>query len=212
MAVASRKKNIRVLIADDHPLVAAGLRRYLSMCSGVTIVGHANDGDEAVAMATRLEPDVVLMDVDMPRVDGVEATRRLAKACPITKVVALSALGGEYIEAMTRVGAYGYVRKESPPSEVLAAIRAAVRGRAHFPDRAGTTVHGASTALLSEREREVLALIARGMASKDVAQELSIGVRTAETYRASISKKLGLSGSVALTRFAIAKGLIEPED
>lgn len=213
------RKRIRLLLVDDHPLVREGIRSCLSSHSRLEIVAEAVDGREAVAKAREVRPDVVLMDVNLPRLNGVEATRILRREAPSSKVLALTVHNNrEYVVRMVRAGARGYVLKDASPQELIQAIEAVNAGEAFFsPDVARfvlndyvstsgwAKLHGED---LSEREREVLTLIADGHSNKIAAQMLGLSVRTVETHRARIMKKLAIRNAAGLTKFAISQGLI----
>lgn len=210
---------IRVLIADDHAVVRDGLRALVSAEPGLEVVGEARDGQEAWQQACTLAPDVVVLDLSMPRVGGAEATQRIARDCPGVKVVALTMHEERgYVSRLLKAGAAGYVLKRAASADLVHAIRAVAEGRHYVdPSLAGDLLSGptsrrpdaASVAGLSEREREVLRLIALGHSNKGIAAELEIGVKTVETHRASGMRKLGLTSRVALVRFAAAEGWLQ---
>lgn len=209
---------IRVLIADDHRIVRAGIRSFLENQASIEVVGEAGDGEEAVAMACTLRPDVVLMDINMPRVGGLEAARRIKTDAPDVHVLALTMYDDKrfFVEALT-AGAEGYVLKGADPAELLAAIRAATRGEVYLtPGQAKLLLAGysggadkpESTGLdvLSVRERQVLRLIAEGLTGKEIAERLFLSPNTVERHRTNIMNKLGLRNRAELIRFAIEKG------
>lgn len=185
------------------------------------IVGEAADGDEALRKTHELEPDVVLMDVNMPRMDGLAVTELLRRETPKVKVLVLSMHNNqEFIFRIIQAGAHGYISKEAPPAELMRAIESVVAGEPFFtPEIAKAALnHLVSSggkkepfAQLTNREREVLALIAEGQSNKEIANRLGIGVRTIETHRERIMRRLGIHSVAGLTKFAIANGLVSLE-
>jgi DNA-binding NarL/FixJ family response regulator len=208
---------IRVLIVDDHRIVRAGIRSFLENQSGIDVVGEAGDGAEAVAMARSLRPDVVLLDISMPGMGGLEATRRIKADVPDVHVLALTMYDDKrfFLEALT-AGAEGYVLKGADPAELLAAMHSAARGEVYLtPGQAklllagysgGTDKAQGTLAALSARERQVLALIAEGLTGKEIAERLFLSPNTVERHRTNIMNKLGLRNRAELIRFAIEKG------
>jgi two-component system, NarL family, nitrate/nitrite response regulator NarL len=209
---SSRRKG-RVLLVDDHPLVVAGLRSELEQRGTVRVVGTAADGMEAIRLARELSPDLIIMDVALPGVDGVEATRLLRRTCPNAKVLGFSMHEGtRYARDMARAGAWGYVPKSAEPAEVLRAVEDILNGQQHFPQNAtsASSVEGGLPPNLSRRELEVLTLIAEGHSNKEVASRLGIGVRTVETHRERVMRKLDVQGTAGLTKWAVSHGLVDP--
>jgi DNA-binding NarL/FixJ family response regulator len=212
------KQKIKILVADDHPVVRRGLQSCLARESRLKIVGEAADGDEALRKTHELEPDVVLMDVNMPRMDGLAVTELLRKEAPAVKVLVLSMHNNqEFIFRIIQAGAHGYVSKEAPPEELLRAIESVFAGEPFFtPEIAKAALNQLVTSggkkepftQLTNREREVLALIAEGQSNKEIANRLGIGVRTIETHRERIMRRLGIHSVAGLTKFAIANGLV----
>ena len=209
---------IRVLVVDDHAVVRAGLRRILDAEDDVETVGEAPDGERAVFEAMQLQPDVVLMDVVMPGKSGIEATRAVLQAVPVTKVLVLSMQDDpRYVREAFDAGASGYVMKEAADDEVVDAIRAVAAGQRYLHPTLGARLLAAESEErrraaedpLSEREREVLRLLALGHTNHEIAKLLYISVRTAETHRAHIMRKLDLSSRAELVRYALAEGLLE---
>jgi DNA-binding NarL/FixJ family response regulator len=207
-----------VLLADDHAVVRDGLRALLESGQDLQVVGVAGNGREAVTEAQRLHPDIVIMDIAMPELDGVEATRRIAEKCPDTRVLILSMyLSAEHIHRALQAGAQGYVLKESAGDEVIEAIRALRAGKRYLSHRItetmiddylrdGTNVSPLDS--LSLRERDVLQLVVEGNTNVAIAQKLSLSPKTVETYRARIMRKLKVRDTVELVKFAMRHGLI----
>jgi DNA-binding NarL/FixJ family response regulator len=215
--LSTTKDKIKVLIVDDHPVVRKGMEAYLARQPGLKLVGEACDGEEAIRKARELAPDVVLLDLDLPRISGLTVTEQLRKEVPNLKILILSIhKNQESLFRMIEAGAHGYVSKGAPPEEVLQAIQTVHEGQVVFsPEIARAALNQIvnsrgrqePSAQLSVREREVLALIAEGLSNKEIASRLEIGVRTAETHRERIMRKLGIHTIAGLTRFAIQYGV-----
>jgi two-component system response regulator NreC len=210
---------IRILLADDHPLVRQGIRALLERDPELGIVGEAQDGQAAVHLAERLQPDVAILDIAMPKLSGLEALEKIRKISPKTKVLLLSMFAdGEYILKAARAGAAGYLLKEGLAEELEEAIHIACKRDQFYLSRAITNRwlrrlierDKPPKELLTPREREVLALIARGLTNKEIAVELGISVKTVETHRTKLMEKLDLHTTAGLVRYAIAKGFVEP--
>jgi DNA-binding NarL/FixJ family response regulator len=215
-----------VLIADDQALVRVGLRKILEAEPDLGVVGEAADGEEAIGEARRLGPDVVLMDIRMPVLDGIEATRRLVQAHPGTRVLILTTFGLDtYVYEALRAGASGFMLKDAPPEEIAAAVRIVASGEAllapavtravveEFARRPVPKEPAALPAVLSEltpREREVLDLLARGLSNPEICAQLVITEATAKTHVARILQKLGLRDRVQVVIYAYETGLIAP--
>jgi len=212
---------IRLLLADDHAVVRSGLRMLLQAQPDMVIIGEAETGQEAVQRAVELAPDVVLMDIEMPGMNGIEATRRIKAEAPATAVLALTMYeDDQYFFEMLRAGASGYVPKRAAPDELVSAIRAAGRGEVFlYPSLAGRLVKdylqrgpaGESDAQndeLTPREQEVLTLIAEGYSNNEIADQLVISAKTVDRHRENIMRKLNLHNRVDLVKYALRKGLI----
>lgn len=230
--------NIRVLLVDDHAILREGIRYLLSASGEVDVVGEAQDGVEALEMVQSLKPDAVLMDIAMPRMNGIEATKELKKRHPELPVLILSMYDSEeYVLPILKAGASGYVLKRSAAQELVNALKAVVSGQVILhPDVARTVMEnihqgaqapagGASPAQqqrdgamhpqleqLTEREREVLTLIARGLTNQQIGDKLFISIKTVQAHRANLMEKLDLHDAVELTKFAIRTGLVSLDD
>jgi len=219
--VSLGKDKITILIADDHPVVRKGLHSCLARQERLKIVAEAADGDEALRRTRELVPDVVLLDISMPRMNGLEVTEALRKEVPQVKVLILSVHSNkEYVFRIIQAGAHGYISKEASPEELMRAIETVYAGEPFFsPEIARAALNQLVSsggqkdpfAQLTEREREVLTLIASGRSNKEIAMRLGIGVRTIETHRERIMRRLGIHSVAGLTKFAIANGLISLE-
>ena len=208
---------IRVLLAEDHQTIREGLRLIINGQPDMEVVGEADDGAVAVARAQELLPDVVIMDVSMPNLNGLQATARLKACCPQVKVLTLTRHSdGGYLQELLRAGVSGYVLKQSQSSELLAGIRAIAAG-GKYPGsvsrREGHARVGAAaratheqSATLSPREEEVVRLIAWGFSNKEIAGRLELSVKTVETHKANAMQKLGMRSRIDVVRFAIIKG------
>ena len=215
-------KKIRVLLADDHNLIRAGLRRVVESQPDFIVAGEAEDGRQAVAMAEQLKPDVAVMDIGMPLLNGIEAARQIRAALPETQIVMLSMHSDEgYVLRALKAGAKAYLLKDSAEADLARAIHAAAEGKSFFSPAVGKVLledymrkmerTGAedSYELLTPREREVLQLVAEGKSSKEVANLLDLSVYTVETHRARVMQKLNLHGIPELTLYAVRKGIIQ---
>ena len=207
---------IRVLVADDHAVVREGLRTFLGLQDGIEVVGEAADGEQAVAEARRLAPDVVLMDLVMPGLDGVGAMRRLRESLPGARVIVLTSFGDdERLLPAIQAGAAGYLLKDAAPADLARAVRLAHRGEALLdPSVAARLVDAlaqprgaAATEPLTPREREVLALVARGFANKRIARELGIAEKTVKTHVGHVLAKLGVADRTQAAVHAVRAGL-----
>lgn len=215
-------KTIQILIADDHSLVRAGFRSLLEKLDGCEVVADVGDGREALRLTEQLQPDVVLMDVKMPGLNGLEATARISRDFPNVRVVMLSMYTNEeYVIQALRAGAAGYLLKDAAITELQLAVQAAVRGEMYLSPAISKRVlmdyvklvggGGGMLDALTARQREVLQLIAEGRSVKEIAQLLQISVKTAEAHRTQIMERLDIHDVTGLVRFAIRAGLVTPE-
>ena len=210
-------KRIRILLADDHAVVRQGFKMILDAQADMEIVGQAANGRQAVDLAEQLRPDVVVMDVSMPELNGIEATRRLASSLPHARVIALSMhKDSVYVREILRAGARGYLLKDSGAADLVAAIRAVASGESYLSPAVSNAVlddyrrHATNPIdLLTSREREVLQLLAEGKTNKEIAGVLNLSVYTVEAHRGRIMEKLNLHSIGELVRFAVRSGLIE---
>ena len=208
---------IRVFLADDHTMVRQGFRLILSSQPDIEIVGEAGNGRQAVELAEKLHPDVIVMDVAMPELNGIEATRRLAASSPRSRVLALSMhKDSVYVREILRAGARGYLLKDSIDSDLVNAVRAVARGDGYLSPGVSDAVlsdyrrHVTDPLdLLTSREREVLQLIAEGKTNKEIASSLKLSVYTVDAHRGRIMEKLNLHSTGELVRFAVRNGLID---
>jgi two-component system, NarL family, response regulator NreC len=220
--MASLKPKIRVLIADDHAILRSGLKLLVNSQDDLEVVAEAADGQQAVDRAREKKPDVVLLDLSMPRSGGMEALPRIAKECQQTRVVVLTMLDdAAYLRSALAAGASGYVLKRSVDSDLLTAIRAVHRGGVFIdPSLADTLIQDVMPArasrrrkptLLSDRELQVLRLIASGYTSRQIAAQIFVSAKTVETYRSRLLEKLALKTRSDLVRYAIQMGLLNPD-
>jgi DNA-binding NarL/FixJ family response regulator len=203
---------IRVLIADDHLVVRQGLRTFLDLQPDIEVVAEAGDGAEALAAAVEHEPDVVLIDLVMPNVDGIEAIRGLRERVPAARAIVLSSfIDDEKLFPAVRAGAAGYLLKDVQPQELVEAIRTVHGGGALLhPKVASRLLEDMATDPLTPREREVLSLIGRGMANKVIARELSLSEKTVKAHVSSILAKLGVTDRTQAALYAVRAGLVSP--
>lgn len=211
---------IRVLIADDHPVVRQGLRGFLETYADITVIAEADNGAQAVALALEHVPDVILMDLLMPEMDGVEAIEQIVASSPATRIIVLTSYTeDEYLLPAMRAGAMGYQLKDADPEDLVSAIRAAARGQTTLhPSVAARLVRGVdhpgedSLADLSERELDVLRLIARGMSNKEIAKELVISEGTVKSHVSNILSKLHLAHRTQAALYALKRRLVPLDD
>lgn len=217
---------IKVLLAEDHTIVRKGLRSLLDKETGIEVVGEAEDGREAVKRAEELLPDVVVMDISMPGLNGLEATRQLKKHFPGMKIIILTVYANEeYVYQSLKAGVSGYLIKSAAPTDLVAAIHAAMRGESYLSPSISRTVIDeyirqaqkmpeveGSFETLTQREREVLQLMAEGRTTKEIADLLYISIKTVETHRINLKEKLNLQNTAELIQYAIRKGLVVKSD
>jgi len=210
---------ITVLLAEDHTIVRKGLRALLEAEAGIAVVAEAEDGRAAIRLAQQRRPDVVVMDISMPGLNGIEATRLIKAQLPDTKVLILTRHTDEtYVHAILEAGAAGYIVKKAAPVELIAAIRAVYHGDVFLgPEAAGIVMADNDWATptpedryttLTPREREVLQLVAEGHPNREIADVLHISVKTVENHKASLMNKLGVHSTAELTQYAIRRGVI----
>lgn len=208
---------IRILLADDHTVVRQGFKMILSAQPDMEVVGEASNGVEAVQQAQKWKPDVAVIDVTMPELNGIEATRRIGEISPRTRVLALSMhKDAVYVREILRAGARGYLLKDSIDSDMLAAVRAVAAGQGYLSPAVSDAVlsdyrrHVTDPLdLLTSREREVLQLIAEGKTNKEIANVLKLSVYTVEAHRGRVMEKLNLHSTGELVRFAVRHGLVD---
>ncbi len=208
---------IKILLADDHTIVRQGLKLIISSHADLQVIGEAANGREVLELAEKLKPDVILMDVAMPELNGIEATRRLRDVSPRTKVLVLSMhKEAVYVREILKAGARGYILKDAIDTELISAIQSVARGDGYIsPAISGTLLSDYRQNitnpldLLSSREREVLQLIAEGKTNKEVATRLNLSVYTVDSHRGKIMEKLNLHSTGELVRFAMKQGLVD---
>jgi len=213
---------IAVLLADDHAVVREGLRALLAVEEDIEIVGEAQDGREAVELTRKTSPDVVVMDLAMPVLNGLEATRQILKRVPTTRVLVLTSYADdECVSQLTQAGATGYLTKQAAANDLVQAIRAVRRGKAfyspdiaeHLRDRHSASLKGGELPKkrreLTEREAEVLQLVAEGFSNKEIASDLGISIKTVDKHRQTVMNKLDIHETAGLTRYAISRGMVQ---
>ena len=211
-----QSKKIRVLLADDHAILRRGVRMLIGSQPDMEVVGEAKTGREAIEEARRLKPDVVVMDISMSDLNGIEGTRQICAELPYTKVIGLSMhKDSVYVREILRAGARGYLLKDSDDEDLIRAIRAVARGEAFLSPAISDAVlsdyrkHVVNPVdLLTSREREVLAMIAEGKTNKEIANALNLSVYTVESHRGSVMEKLNLHNTGDIVRFALRNGLV----
>ncbi|MFM2125144.1 MAG: hypothetical protein RL328_1595 [Acidobacteriota bacterium] len=210
-------RRTRILLADDHSVVRHGFRRILEAQEDMEVVGEVSNGREAVEQSEQLQPDIIIMDVTMPELNGIEATRRIAEVAPRARVLALSMhRDSVYVREILRAGARGYLLKDSGEADFIAAVRSVARGEGYLSPAVSDAVlsdyrkHVTNPIdLLTSREREVLQLVAEGKSNKEIATSLQLSVYTVEAHRGKIMEKLNLHSASELVRFAIRNGIID---
>ena len=214
--------NIRIVLADDHPLIRAGIRALLNSIAEVEVVGEASNGREALELIAQHQPQVAIMDISMPEMNGLETTRRITHDFPDVRVLIVSMHATEeYVCHALRAGAMGYLLKDAETEELALAIQAVFNGQMYltpavskesldrYMQRLGNEADGAD--ILTPRQREVLQLIAEGRTTKEIARVLGISVKTVETHRAQLTARLNIDDIPGLVRYAMRTGLISPE-
>ena len=210
---------LRIMLADDHETVREGLKMIVNAQDDMEVVGFAGDGCEAVAKAQELLPDVLVMDISMPKLNGLKATMKLTEVCPQVKVLTLSRHADDgYIRGLLAAGACAYVLKQSAPSELIHAIRAVAAGGKYIDPKLATKVigdfsdrgsRGEAKGNLSDRESEVLRLLSIGYSNKEIAARLSLSVKTIEVHKANAMRKLNITSRIDLVRYAIFQGWLQ---
>lgn len=215
---------IRILLADDHQITRSGLRALLEQQPNMTVAGEADNGRLAVRMAAELKPDVIVMDINMPELNGIEASRQIKAELPDIKIIALSMHSDKrYVAGMLKAGVSGYLLKNCAFDELVAAINSVMRHQSYLSPAIADTVmkdyasilEGADqsmTSLLSSREREVLQLIAEGLSTRDISERIHVSIKTVETHRQQIMRKLNAKSVAELTKIAVREGLTSLEE
>ena len=217
----SKTRKIRVLLAEDHPLMREGIRSSIAAHSGLALAGEATNGLEAIELADTTRPDVILMDLNLPRLNGIEATRAIIARNPAIRIIALSVHNSrEYVQQFLRAGARGYLTKDSAPAEMLQAINRVMVGERYFSEDVARFmvddyVTGARSrgrpfgeGGITDREREVLILVAQSMSSRQIAEKLGVSLRTVTTHRERLMRKLDVHTTAALVRYASENGFV----
>lgn len=216
-------QKITILLAEDHTIVRQGFRLLLEAEADITIVGEAANGRQAVQLVKKLRPNIVIMDIAMPQLNGLEATRQIVRDCPSTRVLVLSCYSDdEYVNQLTEAGAAGYLLKQTAAADLIKAIREAKQGNAFFSPAISkrlieryreTLLKGFPVKkeidLLTSRQVEVLQLVAEGRPNKQIAAELNVSVKTVQNHRQQLMKKLDIHETAGLTRYAISKGIVK---
>lgn len=213
---------IKILLCDDHRIFREGLKTLINGRKGMRVIGEAADGAEGVKKARQLEPDIVIMDISMPGLNGIEAARKIAGELRHTRIIALSMHSDRrFVTEALKAGAGAYLLKDSAFEELSSAIHSVASGKTYLDPAVASTVvkeyvglssgaHRSSFSTLSPREREVLQLIAEGVPTKQMASDLKVSVKTIETHRKKIMEKLGISSIAGLTKYAVREGLTSP--
>ncbi len=214
-------KPLRIILAEDHETVREGLKLIISAQPDMDVISEVGDGRAAVDEAVRLEPDIVIMDISMPKLNGLKSTEKLKQCCPQVKVLALTRHKDDgYLQQVLRAGASGYVLKQSPPAELIHAIRAIAAGGKYLDPAVAGKVMGTyvgpskftasgSGETLTDREGQVLRLIALGYTNKEIAAQLDLSVKTVEAHKANSMRKLNMSSRIDIVRYAMLEGWLE---
>lgn len=208
-------RKVSIILVDDHPVVREGIRSYISRSAHLDVVGEAANGTEAIQLAKRLKPQIILMDINMPGMNGLDATALLRDQVPASKILILTVHDSrEYVQEIARAGAHGYVLKDAPPGQLLEAIERLANGRKFFSPGIAEHLLDAKEkpkeTELSPRERQVLIWITQGFSTKEIAQKMNLSVNSARTYRKRLTRKLNLQGTTELTRYAVERKMIPP--
>ena len=214
-------EKLRILLAEDHEIVRAGVKMLVDSQPDMTVVGEANNGEIAVKKATELMPDIVVMDISMPTLNGLKATKKIKQVSSKIKILTLSRHTDDaYLQQLLKAGANGYVLKQSAPTELINAIRAVAAGKSYLDPtltekvmdgyvRQSTAIASASKVEMSDRETEVIRLIAWGHSNKEIAVRLELSVKTIEAHKANAMRKLGFNSRIDIVRYAILQGWLE---
>ena len=206
---------IRVMLVDDHQLVRDGLRARLGDVPEITIVGEAGNAKNALALALELNPNLILIDVRLPDMSGIELTAKLVDLLPDTRIMILSMFDNrEYVLSAIRAGACGYVLKDTPSGEIISAIKSVANGGVYFSSALAAVIAGIgdTSKLLTDREREVLIYLAQGEVNKSIAKKMDVSVRTVEAHRLNLRRKLNIDTAAGLTKYALEQGWITISD
>jgi DNA-binding NarL/FixJ family response regulator len=213
---SAKQKTIRILIADDHKMFRQGLMRMLDDQGDITVVGEAKTGREAIRLSAELAPDIILMDISLPDIDGIAATKRILDKAPTARVIALSMHSAQdFIQNMMRSGARGYLTKDCEFKELLRAVHSVYQGQSYLcPGVAGVVIesyvrrnNNSAGSHLTDRERDVLRYVAEGLSTKKIAANMNVSTKTVETHRRQIMRKLDIFSVPQLTKYAIRQGL-----
>lgn len=214
-------KNLRIILADDHEIVREGIKLLVNSQIDMQVVGEAGNGAAVIELAKSLAPDVVLMDISMPELNGLKATKRLKQSCPQVKVLALTRHTDDgYLQQLIQAGADGYILKQSAPTELINAIRTVAAGRSYLDPtltervmggyvRRATALSHASKVEITDRESEIIRHIAWGYSNKEIAAKSQISVKTVEAHKANAMRKLGINSRIDIVRYAILQGWLQ---
>lgn len=214
-------EKLRILLAEDHEIVRAGVKMLVDAQSDMTVVGEANNGDLAIKKAAELSPDIIVMDISMPGLNGLKAAKKIKQIAPKTKILTLTRHTDDgYLQQLLKAGVNGYVLKQSAPAELINAIRTVAAGRSYLDPtltekvmggyiKQSTAISSASKVEISDRECEVLRLIALGHSNKEIAARLDLSVKTIEAHKSNFMRKLGFNSRIDIVRYAILQGWLE---